>query len=33
MATAASAWLATIIQRRHAASERPERVHQSENWP
>ena len=30
---AASDWLATIIQRRQTASERPERVHQSEKWP
>ena len=33
MLTAASVWLATIIQRRTAASERPDRVHQSEKWP
>ena len=33
IAAAASSWLATIIQRRQAASDRPERVHQSEKWP
>jgi hypothetical protein len=33
MASAASAWLAIIIHRRQAASDRPERVHQSEKRP
>ena len=33
MATAASDWLATIIARRQAASDRPEQVHQSEKRP
>ena len=33
IAAAASNWLATIIARRHAASERPDLVHQSEKRP